>query len=147
MLSSMWIFCVDSNSLFSFLRKNDSNDPAGHGSGEKRMLQKYPVNEWSLTLPCFMNSATMQMGRCSMQRPYSLTRLECCNLVITLASSMKSYSDMVPSFISLTATSILPFHLPCRTTPNWPDPSSSINCNSDALISHDLSMFGHELVG
>ena len=55
---------------------------------------------------------------------------------MTLASSMKSSSLMVPSFIILTATSILALHLPRRTTPNWPDPSSSKSVSSDGSISH-----------
>ena len=56
--------------------------------------------------------------------------------VMTLASSMKSSSLMVPSFIILTATSILARHLPRRTTPNWPEPSSSKSVSSDGSISH-----------
>lgn len=56
--------------------------------------------------------------------------------VMTLASSMKSSSDMVPPFIILTAVSIEPRHLPRRTTPNWPDPNSSSSINSDGWISH-----------
>lgn len=38
--------------------------------------------------------------------------------VMTLASSIKSSSDIVPSFIIFTATSIDPRHFPLRTTPN-----------------------------
>lgn len=56
--------------------------------------------------------------------------------VITLASSIKSSSDMVPSFIILTATSMDPRHVPLRTTPNWPEPSSSNKCSSAGSISH-----------
>lgn len=56
--------------------------------------------------------------------------------VITLASSIKSSSDMVPSFIILTATSIDPRQMPLRTTPNWPEPSSSNKCSSAGSISH-----------
>lgn len=56
--------------------------------------------------------------------------------VMTLASSMKSSSDIVPLFIILTAVSIDPRHFPWRTTPNWPDPNSSSSINSDGWISH-----------
>lgn len=56
--------------------------------------------------------------------------------VMTFASSMKSSSDIVPPFIILTAVSIDPRHFPRRTTPNWPEPSSSSNINSDGWISH-----------
>ena len=56
--------------------------------------------------------------------------------VMTLASSIKSSSLIVPSFTILTATSILPLHLPRRTTPNWPDPNSSSSVSSEGSISH-----------
>lgn len=49
---------------------------------------------------------------------------------------MKSSSDMVPTFIILTAVSIDPRHFARRTTPNWPDPSSSRIISSDGWISH-----------
>lgn len=55
---------------------------------------------------------------------------------MTLASSIKSSSLIVPSFIILTATSILALHLPRRTTPNCPDPNSSSRVSSDGSISH-----------
>lgn len=56
--------------------------------------------------------------------------------VITLASSMKSSSDIVPSFIIFTATSMEPRHFPLRTTPNCPEPSSSSKSSSAGSISH-----------
>jgi hypothetical protein len=56
--------------------------------------------------------------------------------VMTFASSMKSSSDIVPSFIIFTATSIEPLHLPLLTTPNWPLPSSSSSISSVWSISH-----------
>ncbi|CAN7989808.1 unnamed protein product [Ixodes pacificus] len=43
---------------------------------------------------------------------------------------------MVPSFIILTATSRHPRHLPLRTTPNCPLPSSSRSASSEGSISH-----------
>ena len=78
----------------------------------------------------------MKIGLFLEHTPYNWTRLLCCNLVITLASSMKSSSDMVPSFIIFTATSVVPLYLPLRTTPNWPEPSSSNRVNSVGSISH-----------
>lgn len=61
---------------------------------------------------------------------------DCMTHVMTLASSMKSSSDIVPPFIIFTAVSIEPRHFPRRTTPNWPEPSSSISISSDGWISH-----------
>lgn len=55
--------------------------------------------------------------------------------LITLASSMNSSSLIVPSFIILTATCNAP-SFPCRTTPNWPEPNSSIRFNWLGSTSH-----------
>lgn len=56
--------------------------------------------------------------------------------IITLASSMKSSSDMEPSLMALIATWICDRHSPKWTTPNWPLPISFIKANSDGSISH-----------
>ena len=105
-----------------------------------------------------MYSVTMQMGLCSIHSPNNWTKCGWRNFVMTLASRTKSASDMVPSFINLTATSAetvfrrlwqpvtadsgsstTRVHFPLRTTPNWPDPSSSRSVSSLTRISQDLS--------
>lgn len=49
---------------------------------------------------------------------------------------MKSSSYMAPSRIALMATLYWALHLPRRTTPNRPLPSSLMNVSSEGLISH-----------
>lgn len=59
-----------------------------------------------------------------------------CTYIITLASSMKSSSDIAPSLMVLMATLMVAFHLPSWTTPNCPRPSSFMNVSSDGFNSH-----------
>lgn len=66
-----------------------------------------------------------------------------CTYIITLASSMKSSSDIAPSLIVLMATLMVAFHLPSWTTPNCPWPSSLMNISSDGFNSHSSVKASH----
>lgn len=55
--------------------------------------------------------------------------------IMTLASSLKSSSDMHSSRIIFTATFTF-FHFASKTSPNWPEPNSRPSVSSARFISH-----------
>lgn len=115
--------------------------------------------------PFSMNSATISRGCCCRHTPYSCTSFGWHSLlgdrtnthvfspagswrsflstwplpppyIMTLASSMKSSSNMAPSLMALIATFCSALHLPSLTWPNWPLPSSFMKVSSLGFISH-----------